>query len=136
MDIFGALLNGATLYPFDLRAEELMRLRTWLQREGVSVYHSTPTVYRQFMRTLTGAEQFPALRLVVLGGEAVYRADVDLYNQLFPEDCLLVNGLGPTESTLALQYFLDKQTEVKRPQNEMQGIKRLRTQPWTFRGPE
>ena len=114
MDIFGALLNGATLYPFDLRAEDLTRLAVWLQQEEISVYHSTPTVYRHFVRTLTGAEQFPALRLVVLGGEAVYKPDVDLYKRLFPEDCLFVNGLGPTESTLALQYFLNKRTEVRR----------------------
>ena len=112
MDIFGALLNGATLYPCDLRAEELTRLAVWLQQEEISVYHSTPTVYRHFVRTLTGAERFPALRLVVMGGEAVYKSDVDSYRRLFPASCLFVNGLGPTESTLALQYFLDKRTEV------------------------
>jgi amino acid adenylation domain-containing protein len=114
MDIFGGLLNGATLYPFDLRVEELTQLAAWLQQEAITIYHSTPTVYRHFVRTLTGAEHFPALRLVVLGGEAVYRPDVDVYKQHFPPDCLLVNGLGPTESTLALQYFIDRHTEVGR----------------------
>ena len=51
------------------------------------MYHSTPTVYRHFVRTLTGAERFPALRLVVMGGEAVYKADVELVQATF--SCVL-----------------------------------------------
>jgi amino acid adenylation domain-containing protein len=114
MDIFGALLNGATLCLFDLRAEELTQLAGWLRQEAITIYHATPTVYRHFVRTLTGAEPLPTLRLVVLGGEAVCRPDVDMYRQHCPSDCLLVNGLGPTESTLALQYFIDRHTEIGR----------------------
>jgi amino acid adenylation domain-containing protein len=113
LDIFGALLNGATLYPFDLHTEELTRLAAWLQREAITIYHSTPTIYRHFVRTLTAAEYFPALRILALGGEAMYKPDVDLYKQHFSSECLLVNGWGATEATLALQYFIDQQTEIK-----------------------
>ena len=35
-----------------------------------------------------------------------------LYKQYFGTECLLINGLGPTESTLALQYFIDHDTET------------------------
>ena len=50
------------------------------------------------------------MRLIVLGGEEVYKTDVDLYKQYFSENCIFINGLGPTESTVTLQYFLNKQT--------------------------
>ena len=48
----------------------------------------------------------------MLGGEEVNRTDVDLYKKHFADDCLLVNGLGPTEATVSLQYFIDKQTNI------------------------
>ncbi|HLP62189.1 MAG TPA: condensation domain-containing protein, partial [Candidatus Deferrimicrobium sp.] len=101
MDIYGALLNGATLYPFDIKKEEsLSSLPDWLRKERITIFHSIPTVYRYFTEQLSaspGRIPFPHLRLIVLGGEAVYKKDVDNYKQYFPEHCLFINGLGPTE---------------------------------------
>ena len=44
----------------------------------------------------------------------MYRGDVDFFRAHFPPDCLLVNGYGLTESTLALQYFIDSKTMLVR----------------------
>lgn len=112
MDIYGALLNGATLYPIDIKEEGLAGLAEWISNEKITVYHSTPTVYRYFVNSLTAAPCFPELRLVVLGGEEVNRSDVELYKKHFSDDCVFVNGLGPTEATVSLQYFIDKQTNI------------------------
>jgi amino acid adenylation domain-containing protein len=114
MDIFGALLNGASLCPFDIKAEGIAGFYQWLIANRITIYHSTPTVYRYFLDSLTGREQFPDVRLVVLGGEEVYKRDVDLFKQYFAPDCVFVNGLGPTESTVTLQYFVTKDTPVER----------------------
>ena len=112
MDIYGALLNGAGLYPYDLKTEGSMeRLSEWIDQEAISIYHSTPTVYRYFMDTLH-EEKFPGVRLVVMGGEAVYKKDVDAYKKHFADTCIFVNGLGPTESTVTLQYFINKDSEI------------------------
>src|SRR6185503_20498665 len=54
MDIFGALLNGATLCPFDIKAEGLARFYQWLVDNEITIYHSTPTVYRYFLDSLMG----------------------------------------------------------------------------------
>jgi amino acid adenylation domain-containing protein len=114
MDIYGALLNGATLYPVDIREEGLADLAEYLIAEGITVYHSTPTVYRYFLNALTADEklEFPDLRLVVLGGEKVSRGDVESYQRHFTDNCLFVNGLGPTEATVSLQNFINKQTKI------------------------
>lgn len=115
MDIYGALLNGATLYPIDLKEDGLVDLSQHLINEEITVYHSTPTVYRYFVNEMTSANKrvdFPKLRLVVLGGEKVTKADVESYQQHFPEHCLFVNGLGPTEATVSLQNFINKQTKI------------------------
>ncbi len=115
MDIYGALLNGGTLYPYDIKKEDnLSGLPRWLQEEGITIYHSIPTVYRYFIDLLGGEEKFAALRLVVLGGEAVFKKDAEAYKRYFPDHCLLINGLGPTESTVTVQYFMDKEMEITR----------------------
>lgn len=112
MDIYGALLNGATLYPIDIRREGLAHLSEHLCTEKITIYHSTPTVYRYFIETLSARKEFPGLRLIVLGGEEVSRRDVELYRKHFSNGCIFVNGLGPTESTVSLQNFIDKRTAV------------------------
>lgn len=114
MDIFGALLNGAALYPVDLNESGFDYLLDCVVNEGVTVYHSTPTVYRYFVGGLAEWETLDSVRMVVLGGEEVVKADVELYNRQFSPGCLFINGLGPTESTLAAQYFIAKDTEMTR----------------------
>jgi amino acid adenylation domain-containing protein len=112
MDIFGAVLNGATLCPIDLRTEALTRLLERVSEEEITIYHSTPTVYRYFVNTLREQEVCPSIRLVVLGGEEVQKRDFELYQRHFSPLCLFVNGLGPTESTVSLQYFVNQQSEI------------------------
>jgi amino acid adenylation domain-containing protein len=118
MDIFGALLNGATLYPIDLKEEGFDALAERLVEWGVTIYHSTPTVYRHFVDTLNGSseaeEKSPELRLVVLGGEAVNHKDVELYKAHFSEGCLFVNLLGASEASVALLHLVDRRTEIAR----------------------
>lgn len=113
MDILGALLNGATLLPYDLKRDgSFQKLASWFKDEKVTVYHSTPTVFRYFTDTLAGDEDLSSVRLVVLGGEAVFKNDVAVYQKHFGDNCIFINGLGPTESTVTLQYILDKKTEI------------------------
>jgi amino acid adenylation domain-containing protein len=112
MDIFGALLNGAALLPADIKEETRERLLARMIEAGATIFHSTPTVYRYLFGSLTGKEDLSALRLVVLGGEEVHKEDVDLFQRRFSSKAIFVNGLGPTESTLALQYFIDCKTEL------------------------
>jgi len=101
-DIFGALLNGATLLPFDLRDRGLAECARWIDRERITVYHSTPTVFRYLDRALEPDRRFPSVRRVVLGGEQVLPRDVELFRRHFEPHCTLVNTFGPTEATVAL----------------------------------
>jgi non-ribosomal peptide synthetase component F len=112
MDIYGALLNGATLCPIDVKEEGLSGLAQRLGADEISVYHSTPTVYRYFINSLEPGTALSRVRLVVLGGEEVKRTDVESYQRNFSDQCLFVNGLGPTEATVTLQNFIDKQTRL------------------------
>jgi amino acid adenylation domain-containing protein len=111
-DMFAALFNGAAVCPYDLKSEGFAGLGQWLIDERITIYHSVPTVFRQFAESLTGREDFPEIRIVRLGGEPVYRRDVNLFKKHFSNDCILVNRLGSSETGSLRMFFLDKVTEV------------------------
>ena len=114
MDVYGALLNGAALYLYDLKREGFESLSGFLREHGITVLHCTPTVFRHFVAHLAEGERLESVRLLVLGGEQAHAEDFAAFKQHFAEGCLMVNGLGPTESTLALQYFLEHGSELRR----------------------
>ena len=107
--LFCALLNGAAVLPFDVRAQGLHTLAAWLRHEALTIYHSVPSICRQ---VATAGEAFPALRLIRLEGDQASWRDVELYQQHFPAACMLVNGLGATECGLVRQFFVDQTTPV------------------------
>lgn len=105
MDMFGALLTGASLYPVAV-AREGPALAHRLTDERITIFHATPTVLRYLAGTLDADAILPEVRLVVLGGEAAYQHDARVVARHLPR-ATLVNGLGPTESTVTLQAFLE-----------------------------
>lgn len=111
-NIFGALLNGATLFPFDVRHAGLDAIAAWLHREPITIYHSVPAIFRAF---LTGDRFFPRIRIIRLEGDQASQQDIALYKQHFAADCILVNGLGATECGIVRQYFITPTTEIAGP---------------------
>lgn len=109
-NIFGALLNGATLFPYDIKKEGIARLAGWLIEEEISIYHSVPTVFRHFISSLKGTENFSRLRLIKLSGEPVLRRDVGLYRKHFHEGCIFHVSYASTETNIVRQFFCDHNT--------------------------
>jgi amino acid adenylation domain-containing protein len=104
MDIFATLMTGATLCIWDIRRDGFERLQPWMMLHGVTIWHSTPSV----LRVAFPMFREPArLRWVVLGGEAATGQDLKLTLLHAGAGCRLLNGLGPTECTTALQYVAD-----------------------------
>jgi len=112
---YGALLNGATLLPFNIKEEGLDGLAAWLAREEVTMLHTVPTVFRHFAASLSKPGLFPALRLVRLGGETMYRQDLDLFKKHFHKGCLLHVGMGSSETGMMLEGFFDHTSECATP---------------------
>jgi amino acid adenylation domain-containing protein len=109
---FSALLNGASLFPFDIKEEGLVNLADWLIQGEITVYQSVPTVFRHFLDTLTGEEEFPRLRLIDLFGEAVSVRDVERYKRHFSQSCILQHRMAATEMSVIRLYFIDKDTPI------------------------
>jgi len=110
--IYNALLSGTSLYPFDVKAEGLNALRDLLIREKITAFHAVATLFRHFAEIFQAGDDFSQLRLVILGGEAMSRKDVEFYKQHFPDNCLLCTGLGSTEAGTIRIFVLNKEIEI------------------------
>lgn len=104
-DTYSALLSGAAAVPIDIRGHGLGRLADLLTERGVTLYHSTPTVYRYLVASL-GERTLPGIRVVLLGGEDVTARDVRLCRRHFGPRCVFVNGYGTTEVSFIAQNHI------------------------------
>lgn len=111
MDIYAALVHGATLYPFDAKNTELRSLADLLTGEQIEIYHSVPTIYRHFAESIGSGATFPHLRYIVLGGEQVRQHDIDLSLEKFP-GTTLYNLYGQTESSYNSGQYLKGPGEI------------------------
>ena len=112
-EIFTALLNGACLYPYTIQVEGIGGIGRWIVDNRLTLYSSVPTVFRHFVETLDGGEDFGSLRFVKLIGEPVYKRDVDLFVGHFPGSCTLINRLGSSETGTIRWYFINRGVEIE-----------------------
>jgi amino acid adenylation domain-containing protein len=111
-NLFGALLNGGALFPFDVEEEGIVQLPEFVRHERITIYHSVPMVFRNFVSNITGEENFPDLRIIHLSGAPASRKDVELYRKNFSSHCVFVHRLGSTESNSVFFHFVDKNDEI------------------------
>ena len=109
-DIYCALLNGASLFPLDVKQWGLHQLGRWLQDHQITVMFAVATLFRHFVTTLNRQQQFPKLRLIQIGSETVYRQDAESFQRHFGEHCTLMVNLGGTEISPVRQFPVTKHT--------------------------
>ncbi|MEE4359100.1 MAG: non-ribosomal peptide synthetase [Desulfococcaceae bacterium] len=100
-DIFCTLLQGASLYPYDVWKNTVSDLVRWLIRQKITVCHPPVTLFRQFsdILTTTGKEYFPELRVLRLGGQGLNSRDFNLFKKCFSENCILSHSYSSTETS-------------------------------------
>lgn len=103
MDMFSAWFTGATLCWCNIQKADHSDLAEFINTSSITIYHSAPSVFRWFTGSVADDSQLRSVRVVVLGGEPVIRDDADSLCELFPCCELFINGMGLTESSLALQ---------------------------------
>jgi len=111
-DIYCALLNGAALFPLNVKQIGLHQLGEWLREKDITVMFAVATLFRHFVATLRGKEKFPKLRLIQIGSETVYRQDAELFQKHFAESATLMVNLGGTEISPIRQFKITKDTAI------------------------
>lgn len=110
VDIYCPLLNGGSVYPWDVKVRGLSGLSKWLMQEEVTSIQWIPTPFRRLMDTLKEEEKFHSARLLVMASEPLTRREFDLYRQHFDDRCLLVNQMGTSESYNYYLFFANKES--------------------------
>jgi non-ribosomal peptide synthetase component F len=110
--IYGSLLNGAAVFPYDAKKNGFGGLKPWLLDNKITIVRAVPTAFRNFMQTLDEDHVFPAVRVLAVGGEPMLRSDVDQFNRHFPPHCVLSHGFGPTECLTVCWVLVPHGTRV------------------------
>jgi amino acid adenylation domain-containing protein len=105
-NMYGALLNGATLFPYDLATGGFAPLAEWMRTHRITIVHTVATTFRRFCDTVLADATFPALRILRLGGEPINREDVKRFQFHFSPRCVLVHAIGPTETFTIRRHFI------------------------------
>ena len=105
-NLLGSLLNGATLYPFDLRSESVAALANWLNREKITIFHAAASLFRALTDVLSADEHFDHLRLIQLSSESISAEDVKRFKEHCTAQCIFANRLGTTETDTLARWFI------------------------------
>jgi len=104
--MFRALLNGAALLPFDLHHRSMKDLATWLERQGITLLQTVPSVFHSLGTVLLSTAGFPHLRILHLAGEPLTRQTIDLFKRCFGPTATLMNEFGATETGAVSRLFI------------------------------
>jgi len=111
--IYCALLNGGSIYPYDVKERGFGALAEWLCANRITVWRTMTTTFRNFIATLPPDRTFPDVRLLSIGGEPVLRSDVEFFNRHFPPSSAIAHGMGPTECFTLCQNYILQGTQVE-----------------------
>lgn len=110
-DIFCAILNGATLFHYDIEKSGYTKLGPWVKHHKISIYCSVATIFRYLSQYLNDPTEVESIRIIKLGGEASRRSDVSIFKKLFSEKCLFYTGLASTETGTVCQFPITQKTQ-------------------------
>ncbi len=102
-----SLLNGASLFPFDVKSMGLQNLVKWLIEEQITMCRLPIALFRQFGESLSEANQFEHLRLICLSGAPITRVDFEIYQKHFGFGTQLRIAMGSSETRGICSAILD-----------------------------
>jgi amino acid adenylation domain-containing protein len=108
IQVFRALLNGASLFPFDLKSRGIDQFTKWVKQEQISIAQLPPSAIRQLADSPESIALLKSLRVIHLCGSPVTKYDFDLYKEHFPGSTFLAITMGATGGGTICSCILDK----------------------------
>jgi len=112
-DIYGTLLNGATLCIYELKQKGVHPLTEWLVKEKITFLHLPSLFFREWLTTLTGNEKLTHLRHLTLSGR-LYREDVEKARKYLDPESRFIQRLGSSETSMIARFIIDKNTNIEK----------------------
>ncbi len=111
VDLFSTLLVGGTIAPYNIKASGLQALHNWIETYKVSILHMVPSLFRAFASILKNDEKITA-RALVLGGEAAFLQDFEIFKKKFQADAIFANIYGAAEASIISTKVLSHKSEL------------------------
>ena len=105
-DMLAALLTGASIHLFDLRAGGVPALADWLREERVTYLNLVVTLFRHLVAAVPPGATFPAIRVMRSGSEPLTPTDLEAFRRHFPPHCVLFGGFSTTETGTATRLLI------------------------------
>ncbi len=113
--IYGGLLTGGCLCLYDMHCEDECGLTAWLRNERITYASSVPSLFRRLVEVAGPDDRFPDLRLIGIGGDRLYRADLERVQALIEPGCIIRHSLGLSEVKHLTMGFWDRETRSDTP---------------------
>lgn len=97
-DVFGALLNGATLELYDAASRGLGDLGAWIDERRITLLHPPVMLFRKYLEMIDGKGLHPSVRLVALAGQTVIASDIEQWRRHLAPSCGLRHRFSSTEA--------------------------------------
>ncbi len=105
--LLGPLVVGSCACPFDVAVHGIERFAAWARAARLT-HISMRVVVRQLLQR-SDRTVFPHPRIVVLGGDTIYRQDIEAACGLFP-NAIIGTGLASSEAGRVSFLFMDRAT--------------------------
>lgn len=108
--VFGGILNGATVYS--LPAVELTpaMLYHWIDEQAITHLYVTLGLLRGLADLSEARPPLTSLRVIMTGGEPLYRSDVERLYRLLSPTCKIVARLVSTETSVYARFVIQADT--------------------------
>ncbi len=115
-DLYGALFHGASYHPISLKAGlDFDRLSDQIIGQGISIWHSVPSVFRPFSESpISNKQYFPSLRIVKMTGEPSVKEDFEKFKLITNEEAQFVVSYGATETTLTTINLFNHSSNIQK----------------------
>jgi amino acid adenylation domain-containing protein len=112
LPLLASLLNGGQLELFNVRSAGYAAFSQWFAEKQINAALVIPSFLRHWMDAVEAGQKFPDLRLLLLGGETLYRGDVEKARKVFGRHTTMFNILASTEAYLSRGFEIGHDTPL------------------------
>lgn len=105
--LFGGLLTGATLSVCEAEEMGLAPLAERMHSERITLFAPPIELLRAFLDSLKDEDLFDSIRGVVLGGDVLFKRDVERLRRHIPAHAFIIHHLSSSESGLLARTVLN-----------------------------
>lgn len=113
LPLLGALLNGCELKNYNFKTGNFHTFSQWLRDSRISFIMMIPSFLRHFLAVQEKKNKYPDIRLLYLGGETLYRSDVEKARKVFASKSTMVNIYASTEAYIMRSFTMHDNTTIK-----------------------